>query len=58
MKITTHDEGNGYFSVTVGGRPLLGDKGGLSKFSTRKEAKEEALRRMNLPHNQEGQTHD
>jgi hypothetical protein len=53
MKITTHSVyGGSYFSAEVDGVPLIGANGGISLFQSRKEAREEAKRRMELPHNQ------
>ena len=45
-RITTHVVYNGYFSAAVNGDPLVGDKGGTSLFRSRKEAREEAKRRI------------
>jgi hypothetical protein len=45
-KIITHTLGNGWFTVSINGVPLIGDKGGYSQFSSRKEAKIAAQDRL------------
>lgn len=46
VRITTHlvhrTKHGEWFSADIGGRPLVGLKGGLSKFRSRKEAREAA----------------
>lgn len=49
-KITTHSEYSGsrkpWFSAAIDGVGLVGDKGGVSLFSSRREARAEAQRRL------------
>ena len=45
-KITTHTDGRGYFTAAINGIPLIGDRGGYSKFATRNLAKEAAKERL------------
>lgn len=51
MKITTHTDGGSYFYAEVDGRPIMGERGGVSKFQSRKDARDEAERRMAMAHN-------
>lgn len=54
-RITTHiahrTRHGDYFTAAIDGRPLVGDRGGASLFSSRREAREEALRRSEMEHN-------
>ena len=50
-RISTHVVYSGtrsgeWFTARVNGDPLIGDKGGTSLFRSRKEAREEAMRRI------------
>jgi hypothetical protein len=44
---------NEWFTATVNGRPLVGDNGAESLFTSRQIAREEALRRWAMEHNHE-----
>ena len=48
IKITTHTDGHGYFYAEIDGVPLIGDKGGYSKFRNRQLARDEAKRRIQI----------
>lgn len=54
-RITTHivhrTRNGDWFTAAIDGRPLAGDKGGESLFRSRREAREEALRRSEMEHN-------
>jgi hypothetical protein len=56
-RITTHVIHNGrgreQFWVEIDGAPLIGSRGHYSRFYSRQEAKQEALRRLGLPHNKD-----
>lgn len=48
IKITTHEYHHGGFTACINGAPLIGDKGGYSRFQSRKCARKEAQRRFDL----------
>lgn len=46
LKIGTHTLGNGWFTASIEGIPLIGLKGYESRFRSRKEAREAAQDRL------------
>jgi hypothetical protein len=45
-KITTRTLGGGWFAAEVDGKPLIGDRGGISRFQSRGDARKAAQHRI------------